>query len=316
MIYYDNAIFQLQQAGGISELYKELLSRSNPNSFRIRNLTYPRIQRYLDDFCVKDGIFHSTYYRIAPKTKNITTVHDFVYEKYSTGLRRFIHTNQKYWACKRSHKIICVSNSTREDMIRFYGDTFRKNSHVVYNGVSSEFYSLGLNRSPYDVLYVGSRARYKNFSNLVRALGAFPQLRLIIVGGGDLSPYELKLIRNNLNDRYTKVGFVTRSELIGLYNKAFFFAYPSMYEGFGIPVLEAQRCGCPVLAVDTKVIREISGESVIYADGGTAKGLKKAITRILDHSLRREVTDMGFISSSQYSWDRCKREVTEVYGMI
>ena len=168
-VVFDNIIFSLQKAGGISVVWQELIKRIlkdsdinvsfieqyNENIFR-KKLQIPEeliihnnfsklpisFQRYLNPRIRNEsGIFHSSYYRTTsnPNLINISTVHDFTYEYYRKGLPKLIHQKQKVLAINKSKKIICVSNNTKKDLLKFYPNIQESCIEVIYNGVDSVF---------------------------------------------------------------------------------------------------------------------------------------------------------------------------------
>ena len=228
-IVYDNIIFSLQKAGGISIYWTELIKRfknkgeilfyekKNNNIFRkiifydvINESTLGfKILRYLP-FIKKlpeKSIFHSSYYRISLQKDiaNITTVHDFTYEYLRTGMAKYIHIWQKGFAIKKSDGIICVSENTRRDLMKFYPMIEDSKVKVIYNGVGNEFIKLEnskeflieqfeiLKNKKY-ILYVGDRSTYKNFNIAVEVLKQLDDYILVMVGGQKLSGFENELI--------------------------------------------------------------------------------------------------------------------------
>ena len=294
----DNIIFSLQKAGGISVVWSENLKRlANDNDIDFKCLDYlgnnifsksiklpedkliiknPRvslqIERYLSpDVTIKDKtIFHSSYYRSLndPKVHNITTVHDFTYEYYRKGLPKFIHKTQKYKSIYNSKTIICVSENTKLDLLKFCPGISEEKIKVIYNGVDKDYKVVNENVDfiPFEnggyLLYVGDRKSiYKNFKMAVEASSKV-SLPLVIVGGV-LSKNEKKYLNTTLRNNYILLSGISNKELNLLYNNAFCFLYPTTYEGFGIPLLEAQRAGCPVISSNISSIPEAASMGLI-----------------------------------------------------
>ena len=199
-IIYDNIIFSGQKTGGISVVWYELLKRiildarfvclfiedSNckNNIFRkklslnnvlIKKGLLLKFKKYFNPKISLNNkfIFHSSYYRTSnnPNAINITTVHDFTYEYFSKGLKRYIHTYQKNKAIKKSDFIICISENTKKDLLKFVNGVDEKKIRVIYNGVSENYFQLknvNSNLLPFDknsyVVFVGARNGYKNFN--------------------------------------------------------------------------------------------------------------------------------------------------------
>lgn len=346
MIIIDGIIFSLQESGGISVYYNEIFKRLELKKVEIdykfylynnNNKVIPKgeiftsqlqqtrlsinFERYLD-FPLKeqsDIIFHSSYYRL-PSTKNknikiITTVHDFTYEKFSPFLTRSIHHWQKKRAIINSDIIICISDNTRNDLIKYIPQAAEKDIRVIYNGVSDDFYKINKNLAPNKkfVLFVGARNGYKNFTSVVEALKNRDDIELKIIGGGPLNKKEKTLLNDNLNNRYIKLDYITNKDLNELYNHAYALIYPSLYEGFGIPVLEAMKAGCPVIAANSSSIPEIASDCALLLNSPNSKNIFQALEMLEDLDFKEELIKKGLIQSSLFSWDKMFFELHNVY---
>lgn len=331
VIFFDGIIFKLQQTGGISVLFNELITRLPPDSYKL--LTYikntsnlsninssyqsPRLlERYRNVDVASDfDIFHSTYYR-TPKVKKckvVTTVYDYTYEKYVSGFRSTIHSWQKNKAISESDKIICGSESTRNDLIEYSGSAFSERTVVIYNGVSNNYHSLSNVNTKQQVLFVGARSGYKNFKSVVCALENIKDLTLVCVGGGGFTAKERRLLEKHLYCRYSHLGYLTNSALNQVYNESFCLVYPSLYEGFGIPVLEAMQAGCPVIAVNSSSIPEVAGDAAFLIEKGTHEEIRDAILTLFDSSKRKTMVLKGLIQSKKFSWDITFNKTLQLY---
>ena len=328
MIVYDGIINLLQSHGGISVLFHELNKRMAPNTTKYylynednnvdKNvaLLSPRFLERYRKFNVRlseHDIFHSTYYRL-PQSKAtiVTTVHDFTYEKYVGGVAAKVHSYQKNNAILNSDKIICVSHNTAEDLLKYCRVPDSK-IEVIYNGVSDDYYPLNLERQDY-VVFVGSRVSYKNFDLVVSAVSKFNDLKLFIVGGGRLKEYESGLLEANLKERFEVKGALSNKELNVVYNQAIALVYPSEYEGFGIPVIEAQKSGCPVIALNASSIPEVAGGAAILLDHSDANIIYDAINMLLSDGISKRFRDLGFENAKRFSWDKCFKETQMIYS--
>lgn len=349
MIYIDGIIFSLQYAGGISLLFFELLSRIslnrklkiylleysyglNSNIFRnsisfqcdvLSKKSIINITRYFDAkiYCDSIFIFHSSYYRICTNKNaiNITTVHDFTYEYFGTGLRRFVHSWQKNRAIRKSDYIICISESTKRDLLKFLPDVDPSKIRVIYNGVSEDYHilpALSQEMIPFDiqsyVLFVGARSGYKNFKLAVEAI-ANTTLNLLIIGS-PLSDKEKAFLDDRLGkERYVVMSGIENSELNIYYNGAYCLLYPSAYEGFGLPVVEAQRAGCPVIAYNASSIPEIIGNTPLLLSDLSVESILKALDILADPLQRNQIIQEGLQNSKRFSWDKMCNEVVQLY---
>lgn len=349
-IVFDNIIFSLQSAGGVSNYWFNLLHRfkffnainvkyfqsNNRNIFSLvlenstsKESIFPvQILRYLPFLVVlsRGVIFHSSYYRVSLQKSvlNITTVHDFTYEYFSCGLKQKIHTWQKYFAIRRSSGIICVSENTKKDLIKFVPGIDQSRIQVVYNGVGEEFLPVDDFGSDFGfeelvdknfILFVGDRSLYKNFDKAVDTVKQFPGFCLVIVGGKEFSDQEEEILAD-LKERYYRFEGVSGKALNWLYNHAFCLLYPSSYEGFGIPVLEAMRAGCPVVSTNLSSIPEVAGDAALLVDTPDVDLFVEKVNLLKDDEIRENLREKGFVQASKFSWDKCFEETLAFYEVI
>ena len=348
-IVLDNIIFSLQQAGGISAYWYELVkrlvidprvivyempndnlfSRHLPHSFTRESRLPVNLVRYLPfrRRPALDFLFHSSYYRIAPgrAAMNVTTVHDFTYEHFFSGVPRFVHVHQKRFAIRSSAGVICVSDNTKRDLLRFNPAFPEDRIRVIYNGVSEEFqpiesasdgrHSLPGLRCEQFVLFIGARGGYKNFSLAVEALRDMDDLALVAVGGGPLKREEQELLKS-LDGRFLHLSNIETPQLNRLYNLALCLVYPSSYEGFGIPVAEAMKAGCAVVACKTSSLPEVAGDAAILVEEISAEALAHGICQFRDSGFRKAMVNRGYQQASRFSWDRCFQETRAFYEHV
>lgn len=283
----DSVVFGLQQHGGISTYwdqlvyfaknhavstnlqlvlpkkisYKDFVIEDYPPA-KIKTETVPTtFSRYMDVWIPESqGIFHSSYYRL-PVNKDlryVVTVYDFMYERYGYGLSRAVHAYQKKRAIERADAVICISSNTRDDVLRFVPSVSFKTVFVVPLGVDLRSFYPGNDDVDCElskvVLFVGQRTPYKRFDLAVESVKRCTDLTLGIVGP-KLTPTEVRILHSELKGRWVWFGGVSKEQLRKLYNGAFALIYPSDYEGFGLPILEAMACGCPVVAANTSSTR-------------------------------------------------------------
>lgn len=329
---YDGIVFSLQRTGGISVLFSEIISRLPRASYELigfreapptalSEATYNyraprRLERYRRaTFDIRAEIFHSTYYRL-PAVRSgavVTTVYDFAYERFASLPRRVVHGVQKRAAIAGADRIICISESTRRDLLEFAGHEYRDRAVVVPLAAAETFHPvLGTMRLP-QVLFVGSRRSYKNFRAVVDALVSLPELSLLCVGGGAFTTDERALLDLRLRGRYRGAGYMSDVDLNLEYNRSLCLAYPSLYEGFGIPVLEAMRAGCPVIAVSASSIPEVAGDAAILLERGSADEICRAIESLSVSATREALVARGLARAAAFSWDETYRRTTAVY---
>jgi len=334
----DGIVYSLQKHGGISVYFNELLSRMVKNEQRFELSLYSNksvalkelhckfpvthrmrlFERYRDQVVTQPDatVFHSSYYRL-PQSKQlsvITTVHDFTYEKYFPSHKRVIHSWQKGRAIRASDAILCVSENTKKDLLTLYPQINENKVHVIYNGVNECFSSIGTCFEDF-ALFIGSRASYKGFYQAVCAIEKVKFLQLKIVGGGRLTSQEIKLLEDKIPGRYHYNGFVTNDELNNIYNTAFCLLYPSLYEGFGIPPLEAMRTGCPVIALNISSIPEVIPYHDFLCESNEVDVLIDRIESLRDVTgLRETLAQQGERHADKFSWDTMYRQTANIYN--
>lgn len=351
-IILDNIIFSLQKSGGISIVWQELIKGilRNPifsiycveytvkgNIFRDKihvplNRIFHRsscllsIKRYFD-VKIKDKepfIFHSSYYRICSNKKaiNVTTVHDFTYEYYYSGIKKKIHCWQKYRAIKYAACVICISNNTKKDLFKFFPNVDHEKVEVVYNGVSDDYMvlkeidskCLPFSKGTY-VLFVGSREKYKNFDLSVKSVAKM-NLNLVIVGA-ELSKRELNFLTKEFkNSSFKLVGRVSNQELNNLYNGAFSLIYLSEYEGFGIPVIEAQKAGCPVIAYNISSIPEIIGSTPCLLSHLSLEEICNSLELLKQKTIRDSIVQEGINNARRFTWEKMNKRIENIYKEV
>lgn len=340
MIAIDGIIFSLQRQGGISVYYHKLLGYLKSQRVQtILTLDGPirqdvsgcgagvsvmrRRARLLERYrtCrvpAGTSVFHSSYYRRPDvgSLPTVVTVHDFIYERFSGGPRRWIHSWQKNAAIRAAQSIICVSESTRQDLLEYVGVKHGQSVHVIHNGVSDIFRPLESppSRIPF-VLYVGLRGGYKNFALALRAMAFLPDFELHCVGGGPMQPRELASVPDSVSRRVRHVGFVDDEALNSLYNQTVCLVYPSSHEGFGIPVVEAMRAGCPVVSVACKAVMEVGGDALIIAEELDPRALADAILKTVS-SDRSKLIERGLSVAQAYSWEKTHAKTLGVYRSL
>lgn len=332
---YDGIVFSLQRTGGISVLFSQIISRlprasyelfgfspSPPAALPDARYSYRaprRLERYRQaKYSGKADIFHSTYYRLpADRSASVvTTVHDFIYERFDSLPRRLVHSVQKRAAIAGASRIICVSESTRRDLLEFVGHSYHDRAVVVPNAASEVFHPVVGTPRLAQVLFVGSRGVHKNFQGVVDALTSLRDLSLLCVGGGDFTRDERALLDSRLTGRYRSAGYISDGELNLEYNRSLCLAYPSLYEGFGIPVLEAMRAGCPVVAVNASSIPEVAGDAAILLEKGNADEIRAAIESLMVVTNRDSLVARGSARAAIFSWDESYRRTVAVYEEI
>jgi glycosyltransferase involved in cell wall biosynthesis len=251
----------------------------------------------------------------------IVTLHDITWVRYLQSFSRrlrILHHVIDPIVLRNSLEIITVSNFSKKEIVSYFKN-LRKEPHVIYNAVGEKF-QTGNERSnisqPY-ILAVSSQAYHKNITGMITAFDNLckskkTDLSLTIVGG-----YHNSLRKQSYNTfSNTSIHFtgkITDEELIKLYQGATLFVFPSLYEGFGIPPLEAQACGCPVVASNAASIPEVLGESAVFFDPANTSQMQDTISRVTeDMSLRNALVERGLSNVNRFSWEDSAQTLYEI----
>jgi mannosyltransferase len=165
------------------------------------------------------------------------------------------------------------------------------------------------------VLFVGRRVKQKNFWSVVEGIKRLKNLKITIVGP-PLTVEEQVRLDANLNGRYTIRPNVNDSELVDLYRGAFALVYPSQYEGFGLPVLEAMACGCPAVALRASSIPEVAGDGAILLDDATPESIERALESIQPMDVREALRRRGLSQAKRFSWTRAASQYSALYAAV
>jgi glycosyltransferase involved in cell wall biosynthesis len=271
-------------------------------------------------------IFHPTYYD--PyflkylKKPFVITVHDMIHEKYPSIFPKKDKTSEnKKELIRRSDQIIAVSNQTKEDIVKLTGVNENK-IKVIYHGCNSVNSSAKeLFHSPKNyILYVGSRKFYKNFNAFVRAFGKLhkiaPDIQLVCTGE-PLDNSEKYLFRTLNIESNVKQFNVNDEELSVLYKNAKMLAFPSLYEGFGLPILEAMSYKCPIALSNTSCFPEIAGDAGEYFDPSDDSSIEMALkTVLLNEDRKNELLIKAEERIKLFSWEKTARQTIELYSTL
>ena len=335
MLVYDAIAFSLQQAGGISVLFSELFARLPAGSFEvighrqpppsvIPQASYrhqpPRLFERFRRARVTKGceLFHTTYYRRPDNrdTKVVTTVYDYVYERLAPMHQRVAHTWQKRRTIDASDRVICISENTRRDLVEFMGPSVADRAVVIPLAASAEFRPIPGVTPLAQVLFVGRRVAYKRFLPVVSALSSIPDVQLILAGGGPLTKAEIEVLEAHLPRRYRATGHISNAALNVEYNRSLCLAYPSSYEGFGIPIVEAMQAGCPVIATAGSSINEVAGNAAILLERGDQDEIRLAVESVKISATRNALIAKGRTQAAKFSWDATCRKTIAVYEQL
>lgn len=335
-LHIDDIIYQLQKVGGASVYWREVTSRiSNSNIFKIQRTKGSKLTRLLPVMSNAD-VFHSSHFRLplSYKTKSIATVYDLTYELgwlKTTGSA--INIFQRKQSVNRADAIICISHNTKLDLLALY-PKLKMHPHIYVVPLATSFDHINLvnvavskrlailikaieNRY---VLFVGTRTNYKNFDAALQGFvnSALPKLgyRLVCTGSAFSATEQTALQKLGIEDKAFVVEFTSVSELNYLYQNAFALLYPSFYEGFGLPLLEAMSCGCPAIAANTSSLPEVTGDAGILIDPHDPSSISTALEILLDGPTREIYVKRGLAQAASFSWDKTAQRHIEIYQAL
>ncbi len=353
IVYYGSIFFQ-QKFGGISRYYynlaKSLIAKDidfkivsslfknnylkDLNKNYKKGLYFPRypdlkiikelfrISNKLYISKIKPNILHDTYYsdKIDDyKILKVITVYDLIHEKFP-NLYGDIENKKKF--LENYDLIICISETTKKDLINFYGISEKKIRVIYLSGDHILSISPKNNTSmkiekPF-LLYVGSREKYKDFTTLLKAYGNSKKIKndfnLICFGGGKFSSYERSFL-TDLKIENNVIQIDGGDEVLNfLYTNCRIFISTSIYEGFGIPILEAMNCNCPIILSDCETHKEVAKTNTIYFSKENFDDLINVLEKnIYDDNYLNKISLMGKNYSKNFSWEKCSAQTLRAY---
>ncbi len=269
-------------------------------------------------------VWHSTYftYPLKRRLPSVVVVYDLIHEKYASLFRSsevamLKHSRKRIFA--HTDRVICISETTATDVEAVYGVP-RDRIEVVHLAPDPHFHSDGapyslMNRRPY-LLYVGRRMPYKNFDTLLAAFERWDPsdpVDLVVVGPPWSRDETNTISEHKRRERIHLLTGVDDESLAALYRGATAFIYPSLYEGFGIPLLEAIACGCPVVASRIPASQEIAGSYPIYFDATSVDELISALDAVTCSGRSDELQAIGKELLARYSWEKTAASILTQY---
>jgi glycosyltransferase involved in cell wall biosynthesis len=283
-------------------------------------------------------LFHATHYVVPPlyRTRAVVTIHDIIhvlYPQFLPNRAALLYARVMIGrALRRADRIITVSFNSKRDLVDYFGISPAR-IDVVYNGVAKRFREdvtseekervatkYGLPR-PY-LLFLGGEKPHKNVRNVLRAFAqasresALPHA-LVLAGPmpANKSRVEALIQGLDLSTRVFRPGIVPEEDLPGLFGGSEALLYPTLYEGFGLPVVEAMACGVPVLTSSTSALQEIAGGYALLVDPMDVSAIAKGIAEIATNAQRRaELVALGRRRAADFSWDRAAAQTLKVYA--
>ncbi|MCL2605686.1 MAG: glycosyltransferase family 4 protein [Coriobacteriia bacterium] len=297
-----------------------------------RNATFQLLLRHMD------AIYHPTYFdpwflHMREGQKNLSfanpmvvTVHDMIHELRSDQVADPQTVAKKRAMMHHADAIVAVSAATMDDIVALYPD-YKSKITVIHHGNSLDD-EVTVGNFPHDepyLLFVGNRWGYKNFHAVAHAcvqlFADYPDLQLVCAGGGTFTSAEMELLRSlGISSRVMQHN-PSDEVLKAMYQGAAIFVFPSQYEGFGLPVLEAMGNGASCVLSDSSSLPEVGADAALYFDAGTADGgadeLAQQCKCILDDStVRKQLIAAGYSRATQFSWQKCAQQHADLYTSL
>ncbi len=292
-----------------------------------QTLIYFLLKKYKIDLLFSPSPAAPFFYK-----NKVVVIHDCAYDRFKEfkNLLSKIYFRAMFYGAKYfSKKIVTVSNFSKKELIELYKINPAK-IEVIYEGVpelpevSENFIEKTLNKFKIDqpyFLYVGNWRPRKNLPSLIKAFKIFrgkTKLDWVLVIGGRKDKrfldLEKEIKKNNLQGKIILTDTLSRKEITSLYKKAKALTFPSFYEGFGLPVLEAQSLGTPVLTSSTSSLPEVAGDSVLYVDPYSVEEIAKGMERIVfDEKLREDLIKKGFENIKRFSWQKAAKQLLNLF---
>jgi glycosyltransferase involved in cell wall biosynthesis len=360
VVVVDGIIFEVQQFGGISRIFKEILPRmceldvslkiriitnrhpkqSLPAHSRISYTFLPRMGRHLRIFkplvhrvCFrnsKEQIWHSTFYTASKawQGKHVVTVVDMIYERYPQFFNQKEHIilmEEKERCIQKADVVICISNTTARDVLSFCGVNPARIKIIplgfnrVFRRLEQREHKQIMPTKQLFLLYLGSRRFYKNFDGLLQAYSVWDKkqdVALVAIGEPWTAEEVKKLAEMGIQNTVQCLAHMDDESLCQLYNQAVALVYPSLYEGFGIPLLEAMACGCPIVASRIPSTFEVAEDVPIYFEPTKMESILHAFDAVLAENRNMARMEAGIKRSKLFSWESTSQQTLEVYRSL
>jgi glycosyltransferase involved in cell wall biosynthesis len=305
-----------------------------PGLLTLGNALIPWYVRRLDLNILHDPSGVAPFLLGAGRAKIVLTLHDVIPWKFPKTAMWMEKILYRYWlplTIRRTHTVITPSAQSRQDIIR-YAPAVSDRIHVLPEGIAGCFRPLPkreveehlfrrFHLSPPFILNVSTKAPRKNVGGLVEAFlqlaGEFPRITLVLAGSmieKDFPGHSLRRNKNKKADRVRLLGLVSDDDLAMLYNGSDVFVFPSLYEGFGLPPLEAMACGTPVICSGKASLPEVVGDAARLIDPENPSDIVGAVREVLaDPRLRAEMGERGLRHARLFSWEQNAQRTLDIY---
>ena len=318
----------------LGENFRAIPDRSRPYSMREQiSLPWSLRREQVD-------VFHAPHYVLPPliRSRSVVTIHDCIhlmFPEYLPNRLALAYARASIWTATRvATRILTVSEASKRDILRYF-DVPASKITVIYNGIDDRFRVQPTDEEMMRVseryqlqgdfiLYAGNVKPHKNLERLIDAFHLLRQSGLdhltLVVIGDDISKYaELRraVHRYNLHKHVRFLGYMPDDALAVLYRRAAVFVFPSLYEGFGLPPLEAMASGAPVVTSNVSSLPEVVGGAAVLVDPRDAQSIADGLARVLtDSGLRADLRARGFVRAAEFSWEHAVQQILSIYGAV
>ncbi len=344
-IVVDGVFFQLYKTG-IARVWTSLLEEWSANGFakhivvldrgetapKVAGITYRTISRYdyndtdsdrqmLQQICDEEGanLFISTYYTTPISTPSVFMAYDMIPEVLGANLNESMW-HEKHYGILHASSYISISKNTAQDLLKYFPTVSPSSVTVAHCGINNNFspanfQEINLFKTKYGIsksyfILVGASTGYKNIELFLKAFSQLPtkqSFEIVITSHGVLPQYEF---RSYTSGSTVHILQLSDKELRSAYAGAIALVYPSKYEGFGLPVLEALACGCPVITCPNSSIPEVAGEAALYVQDNDVNGLSNALCEVQKPEVRSSLIKAGLEQAKKFSWSKMAETVS------
>lgn len=347
-VLYDDQIFTLQKIGGISRYFNELYARNRKAKvallhtenfyledknkikvnfrgkqriFNFLNRNYSLLLLKLNNFDIFHPTYYNTYFLKSLKKPFVITVYDMIHEVYS-GIyysENMEITKIKMELCKKADGIIAISEQTKKDLIKYFNIEESK-IKVIYLGSNLQKKQSKIELPNKYILFTGRRWGYKNFNLFLEALSKIlvedKELKLVCTGEKFTEEERAKIRKLGIEDKVVNI-LVKDEDIYTVYKRAECFVFPSLYEGFGIPILEAFEAETPLVLSNTSCFPEIAGDAGEYFNPKDKISIENAVRNVLNNfEKRKELIAKGKERLKLFDWNKTYRETIIFYNEI
>ena len=280
---------------------------------------------------IEPNVIHTTYYDnfiFNKKKPLVVTVHDLIHEVYHYEFGYDKNYRPKKEILDQASHVVCVSNSTKSDLLKYYKIKEDKISVIYHGSIEADKQNITHTLKKVQInqpffLYVGSRKRYKNFFTLINAFlkneKIYNNFNIVCFGGGKILNSEKKILNEKKFDLKKIINFPGHDDelLYSLYKNAEALIYPSSYEGFGMPILESMSIGCPVISSNSSSLPEVYGDGALSFDPTSSEELSNCIYKIADEpGARSQFIEKGKLQAQKFTWENCSKQTLGVYQKL